>query len=462
MIKVLNLYFPGRLFFLLATENAIIFSGVWLALLTYEGSFGKSLQLFPKFLLHATMVTVICQLCMYYADLYDLRFLSSWRQVLRRLLQAAGSAALILALIIMLFPATRIRFGVFELSLTVSVLLLFTGRIVMERFNRLYGIGQRMVMVGTGKAGSAVAREIRTRSDIPIRLLGCISEGLAGSAELPGLESLGDMDRLTEILAEVKPDLVVFALSERRNRLPMKSLLRMRMSGIKIEDANALYENLTGRIPVESIHPSHLIFSDGFRGSAANEIAARVFGAIGGGLGFFVTLPIMALVAAAVRLESKGPALFAQERVGKNGKTFWLYKFRSMRIDAEAGGPVWAVEKDPRVTKVGRVIRTLRLDELPQFFNVLRGDMSFVGPRPERPHFVKLLSETIPYYDLRHTVRPGLTGWAQIRASYSSTVEESKEKFEYDLFYIKNCRLSLDLLIIFSTIKTMIFGRGAR
>lgn len=462
MIKVLNLYFSRRLFVLLATDNAVIFSGIWLASLAYEASMKQSLHLFPKFLSHAMMVTIICQLCMYYADLYDLRFLSSWRQVLRQLMQAAGSAALILAVIIMLFPAARIRSGIFELSLTVSVLLLLTWRIILEQINRLYSPERRMVVVGSGYAGIAIARELGTRSDIPIRLLGFVSEALPGTAEHLGLEFLGEMEKVSDILSELKPDLVVVALSERRNRLPMKSLLSLRISGVQIEDANVLYENLTGRTPVESIHPSQLIFADGFRISSRIEIAARIVGTICGGLGLLLSLPIMVLVAGAVKLESRGPALFAQERVGKNGKAFLLYKFRSMRTDAEVSGPVWAIQQDPRVTRVGRIIRKLRLDELPQFFNVLRGDMSFVGPRPERPHFVKLLNETIPYYDLRHTVRPGLTGWAQVRASYSSTVEEAKEKLEYDLFYLRHWRISLDLLILFSTVKTMLLGRGAR
>jgi exopolysaccharide biosynthesis polyprenyl glycosylphosphotransferase len=252
-------------------------------------------------------------------------------------------------------------------------------------------------------------------------------------------------------------------LRERRQQLPLDLLLHHRMRGLVIEDSSTLYQKITGKIPVESIHPSALIFTDGFQQSNFRRAWNRASGLVGATLSLMVAGPLMLLVAIAIKLDSKGPALYRQTRVGKDGMPFSCLKFRSMSVDAETKtGPVWAGENDPRITRVGRIIRTLRFDELPQFINVLKGEMSFVGPRPERPHFVEKLKQDIPFYDLRHSVRPGITGWAQVSLHYGATVEESQEKLEYDLFYIKNNSLSFDLLIMFSTFKIMLFGRGAR
>jgi exopolysaccharide biosynthesis polyprenyl glycosylphosphotransferase len=235
------------------------------------------------------------------------------------------------------------------------------------------------------------------------------------------------------------------------------------MRGLLIEEVSTMYQKVTGKIPVESIHPSALIFSDGFQQSTWRQAWNRGAGFVCGLLALALAGPFMLLIALVIKLDSKGPALYRQTRVGKDGTTFECLKFRSMRTDAEsATGPVWAGENDPRITRVGRILRTLRLDELPQFINVLKGEMSFVGPRPERPHFVDKLKQQIPFYDLRHSIRPGITGWAQVSCHYGATIEESREKLEYDLFYIKNNSFSFDMLIMFWTVKIMLFGRGAR
>jgi exopolysaccharide biosynthesis polyprenyl glycosylphosphotransferase len=240
-------------------------------------------------------------------------------------------------------------------------------------------------------------------------------------------------------------------------------LLRKRTEGLRIEEASTLYQKVTGKIPVESISPSALIFSDGFAQSSFRAIYSRLLSILGASVGLILFGPLMLLVSLAIKLDSKGPVLYGQMRVGKHGQPFEILKFRTMFVDAETkSGPVWAQEQDPRITRVGRVIRKLRIDELPQFLNLLYGHMKFVGPRPERPHFVAQLAEQIPYYDLRHTVRPGLTGWAQVRFAYAATVGDAKEKLEYDLFYIKNASIWLDLLILFRTVKIVLFGTGAR
>jgi sugar transferase (PEP-CTERM system associated) len=258
-------------------------------------------------------------------------------------------------------------------------------------------------------------------------------------------------------------DRVIVAMSDRRGTMPVRELLDLRLSGIKVEEATALLEKVSGKIEVDELSPSWLIFSEGFRLNPSFLMARRFISTVVSLAGLLLVLPLLPLMALAVKLTSPGPVLYRQKRVGRYGVLFDCYKFRTMRADAEAeAGPTWAGDDDPRTTLVGRVLRRTRLDEIPQLWNVLRGDMGFVGPRPERPEFVEWLSREIPYYHLRHIIRPGLTGWAQVRYQYGASLEESKEKLRYDLYYIKNISLSLDLLIVLHTIKIVLLGRGSR
>jgi sugar transferase (PEP-CTERM system associated) len=259
-------------------------------------------------------------------------------------------------------------------------------------------------------------------------------------------------------------DRIVVAVADRRGKFPTEDLLNLSLSGrIAVEESARYYERLTGKIASEMLRPSWLIFSRRSRFSDFDYHVRRVVNAGLAAAGLLLSLPLMLLTAIAVKLDSPGPVLYVQERVGKNGRRFKIIKFRSMRVGAEAtSGPVWAEEDDPRITRVGRIIRKLRLDELPQFINVLRGDMNFVGPRPERPTFVDQLSAIVPYYSQRHVVKPGVTGWAQIKYPYGASVEDAIEKLRYDLYYIKNQSLLLDATIVFETIKIVLFGRGGR
>jgi sugar transferase (PEP-CTERM system associated) len=235
------------------------------------------------------------------------------------------------------------------------------------------------------------------------------------------------------------------------------------MSGVRVEDATTTYERLTGKILIDDLKPSWLIFSDGFRASRLTRFVKRMLDLSCSIILAISTAPLMLLTAVAVKLDSAGPALYSQERVGENGRIFKIYKFRSMRSDAEkAGTPLWARDKDDRITRVGRFIRTTRLDELPQLWNVMRGDMSFVGPRPERPFFVEQLAREIPFYLQRHAVKPGLTGWAQVKYQYGSSIEDAMEKLRYDLYYIKHLSVFFDLTIVLDTVKVILFGKGAK
>ena len=274
---------------------------------------------------------------------------------------------------------------------------------------------------------------------------------------------IGDWSAIHKIVGEGKVDRIIVALEERRGKFPTEDLLNCRMEGISIEEGIAFYEHLTGKLLIERAYPSFLIFSDGFIKTTYHHVVKTALDLFLSLLGLIVSSPIIALIAMAIKLDTSGPVFYRQERMGKHGKTFMLLKFRSMKEDAEKEtGPVWAEEGDKRVTRVGGIIRTLRLDEIPQLINVLRGEMSFVGPRPERPHFVENLQNEIPFYDKRHAVKPGITGWAQIKYPYGASRMDASEKLKYDLYYIKNMSLFLDLEILFQTLKIALFGRGAR
>lgn len=273
---------------------------------------------------------------------------------------------------------------------------------------------------------------------------------------------IGDYTQIPSIAKPGQVDRIVVALDERRGKFPLEQLLSCRLKGIRVDDGVAFTELLAGKLSVENLHPSFLIFSDGFKRSAVFRHVKRGFDVLLSVMGLAIFFPIAPFIAIAIKLDSRGPIFYRQERAGEAEKIFWLLKFRSMRVDAEGDGPKWAEIDDPRTTRVGRIIRKVRLDEVPQMLNVLKGDMSFVGPRPERPFFVEQLKEEIPFYSQRHAVKPGITGWAQIWYRYGASKEDALEKLKYDLYYIKNMSFLLDLTIIFETAKIVLLGKGGR
>jgi sugar transferase (PEP-CTERM system associated) len=275
-------------------------------------------------------------------------------------------------------------------------------------------------------------------------------------------EILGDYNDIPALCKKGHVDRIIVALDERRGKFPVEQLLLCRLKGIRVDDGMAFTEELAGKLSVENLRPSSLIFSDGFKRSIIFKRIKRGFDVVLSIVGLAVTMPLNILLSAAIKVDSPGPVLYKQERVGKDGKIFRLLKFRSMRQDAEPDGPVWADVSDDRATRVGKVIRKMRLDEIPQMVNVLRGEMSFVGPRPERPFFVEQLRKELPYYFQRHTVKPGITGWAQIKCPYGASKEDALEKLKYEYYYIKHMSLIFDLTIIMETIKTVLLSRGAR
>jgi sugar transferase (PEP-CTERM system associated) len=407
------------------------------------------------------LVTGLCQICFYYNDLYDLTVVHSSRELLIRLLQAAGAASILIALLYLAMPSLAIGNGIFVSSLVIFLVAIVAWRLLFNRLAYASHLEERVLIVGYSTTARMVARQIQGQHDFGYRVIGFISDQDGHGTFNPAM--LGAAEDIPRIVQDYDVDRIVVGLADRRGRLPIAELLQAKLSGIKVEDATTTYERLTGKILIDDLKPSWLIFSDGFVLSRWTRMRKRAFDLLLASVGFVLAAPLTVLTALAVYLDSDGPVLYSQERVGERGRTFLVYKFRSMRADAEKSGtPVWATDGDERVTRIGRIIRMTRLDELPQLWNVLRGDMSFVGPRPERPFFVEQLAREIPFYQQRHAVKPGLTGWAQVKYQYGSTIEDAMEKLRYDLYYIKHVSIALDLSIVFDTVKVIVFGKGAK
>jgi sugar transferase (PEP-CTERM system associated) len=409
------------------------------------------------------LITGLCQLCFYYNDLYDLTIVHSSRELLIRLLQAAGAATILVALLYLLIPSIALGNRIFVSSLVIFLIAIIAWRLLFNRLAYASSLEERVLIVGTGATARMVARQIQAQHDFGYRVIGYIDDAPTRGHGVLNPATLGSAEDIPRIVEHYAVDRIVVGLSDRRGRLPISELLQAKLSGVRVEDATTTYERLTGKILIDDLKPSWLIFSDGFVISRWTRYSKRLFDLVFASVGFVLAAPLTLLTALAVYLDSDGPVLYCQERMGEQGRTFTVFKFRSMRMDAEREGtPIWAKEKDDRITRVGRIIRKTRLDELPQLWNVLRGDMSFVGPRPERPFFVEQLAKEIPFYQQRHAVKPGVTGWAQIKYEYGSSIEDAMEKLRYDLYYIKHLSIALDLSIVFDTVKVVMFGKGAK
>jgi sugar transferase (PEP-CTERM system associated) len=349
------------------------------------------------------------------------------------------------------------------MSVGLMLIVVPAWRLAFDGLTQDPHLEERVLIVGTGPIAQMVARQIQSQHDFAYRIVGYLAEGEGGDdvegLNLPLLGSTVDVARLAGLH---QINRVIVAISDRRVHLPIQELLRAKLSGVRIEDAATTYERITGKILTDGLTPSWFIFSDGFRASRGTRAVKRLVDLGLAAAGLVTAAPLMLLTAIAVRLDSPGPIFYRQERVGENDRLFTLCKFRSMRSDAEKGTPIWARSNDQRVTRVGRFIRLTRLDELPQLLNVLRGDMSFVGPRPERPYFVQQLTAQIPFYAERHAVKPGVTGWAQVRYRYGASVEDAMEKLRYDLYYIKHLSIAFDLTIVIDTVKVIVCAKGAQ
>jgi sugar transferase (PEP-CTERM system associated) len=456
-MQLFNRYVSTRSLTVFAGELLLIFGSVALAAAFQTGgAIGGNVW-------KIALVTVVCQLCLYYNDFYDLTLVHSNRELIVRLLQAVGAASIVLAALYFTIPALMIGDGIFVSALFVFLVGILGWRLLFNRLTGSLKMQQRILVVGTGETARTVVRQILDQREFAYTVVGFIDDDAGRIGErIVNPAIIGTPADIPGMIARHEIDRIIVGLADRRGKLPVEELLQAKMAGVRVEDATTTYERVTGKILIDDLRPSWLIFSDGFRVSRANRWTKRGIDLI---LAFTMALasfPLMVLTAIAIWLESRGPVLYCQERVGENGRTFTLCKFRSMHTDAEKGGtPIWAKDGDDRITRVGRIIRTTRLDELPQLWNVIRGDMSFVGPRPERPFFVAELAKDIPFYQQRHAVKPGLTGWAQVKYRYGSSREDAMEKLRYDLYYIKHLSVFFDLTIVFDTVKVVLFRKGA-
>lgn len=412
--------------------------------------------------LKAVLATLFCMAAFYLFDLYDFVVMHDRRELLLRLVQALGLAWTALALAFYAFPQVMLGRGISLIALPLALALMVGWRMSVHWLLGHPDFGEKILIVGSGNLAVDIAREMLNRPDAGYRIAGFVGNDpdLLGKS-LINPRVIGLTSELDQVVKRENIDRIIVAMGERRGQLPTKELLQMSLAGtVNIEEGASFYERVTGRVSLNMIRPSWLIFSGRGRQARISGIVRMIVHRLVALIGGVLSLPIAVVTAILVKLESPGPVLYKQERVGKNGRTFRVMKFRSMRTDAEKSGPVWASQDDDRATRVGRFIRKVRIDEIPQFWNIIRGDMDFVGPRPERPHFVSQLAQEIPYYEQRHLIAPGLTGWAQIKYPYGASIEDARHKLEYDLYYIKNQSLVLDAIILFETIKIIVFGRG--
>lgn len=429
---------------------------------------------------HIAVIVVVILLGIYFHDLYENYRIRTRTLLIQQFCMILGIAFLLQALAnyghwnAVLLPKWVMVYGSLMVLLVVPA-----WRVLFASFISKAMGAQRLLFLGSSAAVREIIARVSERAEMGLSAIGYLDDAAPGPAggdnvsastrdvigapgDVIGAPRLGTIEDLDDVVATQLPERIVVGMTERRQRLPVLRLLELRYSGIHIEDAANTYEAVFGRVSTRDLRPSQLIFSTELGPRRSSMTLQTLYSLIISLIGIAVTLPVMIVVALIVRFTSPGPVLFRQRRVGLNGSLFTLYKFRSMRADSEAEtGAVWAKKDDPRVTPAGRWLRKLRLDELPQLFNVLRGEMSIVGPRPERPEFVAVLQEKIPYYRQRHCVKPGISGWAQINYKYGETIEDAMIKLEYDLYYIKNMAVSLDAYIMFHTAKIMLLGRGA-
>jgi lipopolysaccharide/colanic/teichoic acid biosynthesis glycosyltransferase len=415
----------GRTILLILAEAGLVYGAIIAAVYLRVGVDGAHYELIERHgYFKAAIAGFFCLAAFYLFDLYDFLVMHDRRELVLRLIQALGLAWIALALSFYTYPALRLGRGISLIALPLALALMVAWRVSIHWVLGHPGFGERILIVGSGNLAVELAREVLNRPDAGYRIIGFVGNDA---------------------------------------QLPTNKLLQLSLAGkVTIEEGQSFYERVTGRVSLNMLRPSWLIFTGRGRQKRISGFSRSLVHWFVAFIGALLSLPIVIVTAILIKLESRGPIFYKQERVGKNGRTFVLTKFRSMRVDAEQDGPVWASKGDSRTTRVGRVIRKIRVDEIPQFWHILRGEMSFVGPRPERPHFVAQLAEEIPFYEQRHLIAPGLTGWAQIKYPYGASIEDARQKLQYDLFYIKNQGLVLDAIIIFETIKIILFGRGAQ
>lgn len=458
MIRLFQVYYPVRTLVLLGGEVLLAIASFVLAAVIRLGVDDCYLVLnYENGLYKILAVAIASILAFYYFDLYSPQKLTSKWETYFRLFLVLGMLSLAIAALGYIDPAFMFGGNIFALGILILTFSLLSWRALYMVLLRQPALRERIYVLGSGERAQRFVEAIRSRSDLGMDVVGWAG----ANTGVLNREELGD--KLKALFDREHIHRIIVALQDRRNTMPVKELLDLRLEGVKVEDASTLLEKISGRIDTEALQPSAIVFSDGFKINEGILVARRLVSILASLGILLVFLPVLPIIALIIKVTSPGPVFFKQQRVGRRGEAFTLYKFRTMGVDAEAkSGAQWATHNDPRVTKFGSFLRKTRLDEIPQLWNVLKGDMGFVGPRPERPEFVQWLEGAIPYYNLRHIIRPGLTGWAQVKYAYGASVDDTKVKLQYDLYYIKHISVALDLMIVFETIKTVLLRRGGR
>ena len=463
MVRLFRVSIPVGSLALLFSETILVASAFVIAsyiVLAYDPSV---FLFYDNGMWRILIVTASILVGLHFHDLYTEIHIKSQLLLLQQLSLTMGIAFLTIGVLSYVNRDLRMPIRLMTLGSAFSMAGIFAWRIIYSKYLLKVMGAQRVLFVGCNSVVEAITEHLLAHPELGMAVVGYVDDSAPPGTPRTGGKVLGAISSLREIAGRVSPDRIVVGMSERRNAMPVADLLELRFAGIVIEEASTSYESVCMRISTRELRPSQLVFSGELGPRQGIVLLQTVYNLTLALIGTIVTLPLMLIAALGVRLTSPGPVLYRQTRVGLDGLLFTVYKFRSMYNDAEAAtGAVWASRDDPRVTPFGRFLRKSRLDELPQLFNVLRGDMALVGPRPERPEFVKTLSETIPYYRQRHCVKPGITGWAQVCHKYGDTLEDSIIKLEYDLYYIKNVSLSMDVYIIFHTLKTIVLSRGSQ
>jgi sugar transferase (PEP-CTERM system associated) len=464
MIRLFRVFVPTSTLILLLTEIGLVFASFLIAIYLLLPFDPEIFFFYEDGFLRVGLVILTVILALYFQDFYNAGGVRPKIMLVEKTIRTIAIVFFSQALMAYAAPSVLMPRWIVLAGSAILLFLLPAWRLAFSALFFRALTPQRILFLGTNTVVQEIAEKLGRHPE-----LGMVGLGYLDDAHPPGhtlaasLRVLGPYASLRQIVDEQKPDRIVVGLAERRQSLPMYELLDLRFGGLYIEEAARTYEAAFGRVTTKALRPSYLIFSSDLGPRPVSFRIQSIYSMLIACVGLVIAAPVMILVALAVRLTSPGPILFRQTRVGLGGDLFTIYKFRSMRVDAEAKtGAVWAVRNDPRVTPIGKYLRILRLDELPQLLNVIRGEMSIVGPRPERPEFVQTLSEVIPFYRQRHSVKPGITGWAQINYKYGETVEDAIVKLEYDLYYIKNLSLSLDMYIIFNTLKAMLVTQSGQ
>jgi sugar transferase (PEP-CTERM system associated) len=457
----MNFFTPTNILLILVDIFIALMSAYGGLYLRFISNISFERQEFIYFYPKVVMFTLFVIMMSFFFDLYSVEKGDGKKEILLKVMLSAVMVSLGLGAFYYFVPSLELGRGILFFALSILILFQFAWHFGYSKFLRLPAVARKVLILGTGPVAKNMGLVLGSNNN-GLALAGYVN-CLGEAVNVPENNIIGSGEKLLNIAARERVQKIVVSLSERRGTFPVNEVLNCKLNGIEIIDGPSFYEELTGKLMIENMNPSHLIFSDRLKITVFRRYVKRILDVLFASAGIIIALPFIMFIPIIIKLDSRGPVLFKQDRVGEGERVFTVCKFRTMVDGAEKKtGPVWSKTGDTRITRIGRLMRKTRLDELPQLFNVLKGDMSFIGPRPERPFFVESLSKQIPYYSERHCVRPGVTGWAQVRYEYGDSIEDAIEKLRYDLYYIKYQSISLEILIVLDTIKVIFFGRGGR